>query len=97
MENLLINAAEAIQGEGTVRIGERSLNGAAGICLADSGIGMSQEFMVKKLFRPFQSTKPKGLGIGLYQCREMLRKIGGDIVAESTPGQGSKFTLVFPK
>lgn len=97
IENLLINAAEAIEGEGNVDIAPQSMNGAAGISLADSGVGMSREFMMTKLFRPFQSTKPKGLGIGLYQCREMLRRIGGDIVAESTQGEGSKFTLVFPK
>jgi putative PEP-CTERM system histidine kinase len=97
IENLLINAAEAIEGEGSVDIGEISVNGVTGISIVDTGSGMSREFLMTRLFHPFQSTKPKGLGIGLYQCREMFRGIGGDIIAESVRGKGSKFTLVFPE
>jgi len=97
IENLLINAVEAIDGDGTVNIREQSINGALGISIGDTGVGMTSEFVTSRLFRPFQTTKPKGLGLGLYQCREMFRGIGGDIIVESKLGKGSKFTMVFPK
>ena len=64
--------------------------------VSDSGPGMSPDFISRKLFKPFETTKKKGLGIGLYQCREMARALGGELTVESTPGDGATFFLTLP-
>jgi putative PEP-CTERM system histidine kinase len=94
--NLLINAVEAMPEGGSVRIERDHLNSKQCLSVTDTGVGMTGEFIATRLFRPFETTKAKGLGIGLYQCREMFKEIGGKILVESEPGRGSKFTLVFP-
>jgi signal transduction histidine kinase len=94
--NLLINAVEAMPEGGSIRIEREHFNSKQCLSVADTGIGMTGEFIATRLFRPFETTKAKGLGIGLYQCREMFKEIGGKILVESEPGRGSKFILVFP-
>lgn len=90
--NLLTNAAEATKGEGpvTVEVGQGS---APFIRVMDGGAGMTEEFMKNRLFVPFQTTKKRGLGIGLYQCRQIVEAHGGEIEAESEVGKGSCFTV----
>ena len=94
--NLLSNAAEAIgdeQGEifiRAVRSGDR-----AEFSVQDTGTGMSQE-QVQALFTPFKSTKKKGLGIGLYQCRTIVEAHKGTIYAESEEGRGTIFRIELP-
>jgi signal transduction histidine kinase len=64
--------------------------------VTDTGSGMDALFIEQDLFRPFLSTKgSKGMGIGAYQARTLLRSLGGDIEVSSTPGQGSRFRLLF--
>jgi putative PEP-CTERM system histidine kinase len=75
LENLFLNACEAVDGNGP---------------------GMSREFMENSLFRPFQSTKRNGLGIGLYQCKSIVEAHDGRLEAESAPGIGSKFSVYLP-
>ena len=57
---------------------------------------MSQAFVEGSLFRPFQSTKKKGLGIGLFQSRAIIQAHGGAIHVESAPGKGTTFLVSFP-
>ena len=65
--------------------------------ISDNGKGMSREFINQRLFQPFDSTKGvSGMGVGVYQSREFLRSIGGDLTVVSTLGQGTTFTLRFP-
>jgi signal transduction histidine kinase len=64
--------------------------------IADTGVGMSQEFIKDRLFRPFQTTKKKGLGIGLYQCWEAIEAHGGRIEVRSVEGQGTVFNIKLP-
>jgi hypothetical protein len=57
---------------------------------------MAEEFLRERLFKPFETTKPKGFGIGLYQCRQIVEAHGGRIEVRSAPEQGSEFTVYLP-
>ena len=94
--NLLVNAAEATsQGEAVqVKYGEK--NDFAFVEISDSGCGMSVEFIEQKLFKPFETTKKHGFGIGLYQCKQIVESHGGTIEVESQEGEGTTFTLFLP-
>ena len=62
----------------------------------DSGHGMSPDFVRTKLFKPFQSTKQGGFGIGAYEARELVRAMGGRLDVESREGLGTRFNLRLP-
>jgi signal transduction histidine kinase len=67
------------------------------IVIEDNGQGMTPEFINDGLFKPFESTKGvSGMGVGVYQSREYLRSIEGDIEVISEPGVGTRFKLVLP-
>jgi putative PEP-CTERM system histidine kinase len=63
------------------------------ISIEDSGMGMNREFLDEKLFQPFITSKDKGIGIGLYQSRMLLEKMGGTIVCDSIVGEGTVFCI----
>jgi len=110
LTNLLINAVEAMPSGGRLKVATSVVQNGTGpekdstagadrwvrIEVTDSGEGMSQEFISQKLFRPFQTTKKKGLGIGLYQCREAVEAHGGRIEVSSTEQEGTVFTVYLP-
>lgn len=62
----------------------------------DSGPGMSADFIRSRLFRPFDSTKSGGFGIGAYEARELVRMMGGTLEVDSKEGLGTRFTVVLP-
>jgi len=98
MENLLLNAIEAMDGKsGTLRIeaGEDA-NGAPAFSVSDTGPGMTRTFIDNRLFRPFATTKKNGIGLGLYTCREVIRATGGSIDVQSVEGAGTTFRVVLP-
>lgn len=65
--------------------------------IQDTGSGMSQEFIREELFKPFATTKGKnGMGIGVFQAREIIKSLQGTLQVESILGEGSKFTILFP-
>lgn len=64
------------------------------VIIEDSGSGMSQEFIDNSLFKPFVSTKDKGMGIGLYQCKVLVERMGGKIYCYSKPGEGTAFCVM---
>lgn len=96
LENLMRNAAEAMGSGGVIRIHGSADAGWQTLSVTDNGPGMTTEFVRTRLFRPFQSTKTKGLGIGLYTCQEMARELGGRIEVESEPGTGTRFRILLP-
>ena len=62
----------------------------------DSGPGMSPEFIRTRLFKPFNSSKPGGFGIGAFEARELIRAMGGRLDVESREGLGTRFRLHLP-
>jgi putative PEP-CTERM system histidine kinase len=62
----------------------------------DSGPGMSPEFIRTRLFKPFNSSKPGGFGIGAFEARELIRAMGGRLDVESREGLGTRFRLRLP-
>ncbi len=64
--------------------------------IIDSGKGMSPEFIRTRLFKPFQSSKSGGFGIGAFEARELLRAMGGQLSVESREGVGTRFIIRLP-
>lgn len=77
-----------------VRVAHEGLHGV--IEVVDSGIGMSAEFVRMRLFKPFDSTKQGGFGIGAYEARELIRAMQGRIDVESRQGLGTRFIIRLP-
>jgi signal transduction histidine kinase len=96
VENLIINAIEAMPEGGSLTIATRAAAAQNVISVADNGKGMSAEFVRDKLFHPFATTKKKGIGLGLYSCRDIIEQHGGQIEVESEEGTGTEFRLVLP-
>ncbi|MEA3545571.1 MAG: XrtA/PEP-CTERM system histidine kinase PrsK, partial [Thermodesulfobacteriota bacterium] len=94
--NLLVNAEEATVAGVPVRINYGQRNDSVFIEVSDSGCGMSADFIESKLFKPFETTKKHGFGIGLYQCRQIVESHGGVIGVESQEGKGTTFTVLLP-
>lgn len=92
--NLLLNARES--GNASPVQVEVGGNGMVWFRVRDAGCGMSEEFIRQRLFRPFATTKRRGIGIGLYQCKHIVEAHGGGIEVRSTPGHGSEFTVRLP-
>jgi signal transduction histidine kinase len=64
--------------------------------VADSGCGMSEAFVRERLFRPFQTTKGNGMGIGVFEVAQYAKDMGGRVEVDSRPGAGTRFRLMFP-
>ena len=94
--NLVLNATEAVAGRGQVRVETNPRDGWTVLAVADNGCGMSAEFINRSLFRPFQTTKKSGLGIGMFQSRMIVEAHGGRIEVESEVGKGTVFRVWLP-
>ena len=90
------NALDATPASGNVRVTLQQSAGRAMLVVGDTGVGMSPEFIQNHLFRPFNSTKRSGMGIGAYESFQYVRELGGSIDVKSEPGQGSVVTLLLP-
>jgi len=95
--NLLVNAAQAINDRGEVRISSRVEDGLAVITISDTGCGIESD-QLSKIFDPFVTTKPvgEGTGLGLSISYGIIQKHGGTIRAESAPGAGTRFIVSIP-
>jgi len=94
--HLIQNAIEATAKDGRVDI-ELSREGEGVLVqIADNGEGMTEEFIRERLFKPFESTKSAGMGIGVFESQEYIRELGGVLDVSSTPGQGTVFKILLP-
>jgi signal transduction histidine kinase len=98
VENLVVNAFEAMGGRGgrlTVAAGQES-DSLVYFSVEDTGPGMTEDFMRTRLFRAFATTKKRGIGLGLYTCREIVEAHGGRLEVKSKLGSGTRFRVVLP-
>ncbi len=95
--NLLLNAAQAIEGQGKITLSSGVEGLWAWVSVEDTGNGMTPAVM-KRIFEPFFTTKPvgKGTGLGLSLAYDMVKKHGGRIDVTSEPGQGTCFQVWLP-
>lgn len=94
--HIVQNAFDATPAAGRVWIELKRVGGLARLQVGDTGQGMTQEFLQKQLFRPFQTTKESGMGIGAYESYQYIHDLGGKIAAESEPGKGTIVTIHLP-
>ncbi len=94
--HLVKNASEAIDGQGSVSVRLSAEGELARLEVADTGRGMSERFIRERLFRPFHSTKPEGMGIGSFESREYIRELGGSLEVDSQEGRGTVFRVRLP-
>ena len=94
IEHVIRNAQDATSESGSIDIHVTGTGPKAKLTVVDSGSGMTGDFVRDRLFRPFDSTKgPKGMGIGAYQVREYVHQLGGSVEVQSSPGQGTRFSI----
>lgn len=94
--HLIQNAIEATPRGGAVRVRLRRQGPDVVVDVSDTGQGMSPDFIRERLFQPFDSTKPAGMGIGAFESREYIVELGGRLEVRSAAGQGSTFELWLP-
>jgi putative PEP-CTERM system histidine kinase len=94
--HLVQNAMDAAGAHGQVTLSLQPTDGMVALEVSDNGSGMDPGFVRDHLFQPFQSTKGSGYGIGAYQCRELIRELGGRLTVHSLPGEGTTMSVVLP-
>ncbi|WP_426128906.1 sensor histidine kinase [Pararhizobium sp. PWRC1-1] len=100
LHNLIRNAADALEGAGAkaalIRIETEAVNGEVQIVVGDNGPGITPDAL-QKLFHPFFTTKPEGMGLGLSLCATLVERVDGRIEAANIPGSGASFTIFLPE
>lgn len=94
--HLVQNALDATDPAGRVGVTLERRGDRAVLEVSDTGHGMSPEFIRERLFKPFQSTKQAGMGIGAYESAQYIRELGGEMLVDSEPGKGTRITVVLP-
>lgn len=96
MGHLIQNAIEATPKDGKIDVTLSEEEGHAVIEIIDTGRGMSDQFIRTRLFKPFESTKSAGMGIGVFETREYVQQIGGRLEVDSRPDVGTSFRVYLP-
>jgi putative PEP-CTERM system histidine kinase len=96
LTNLVLNANEAVNGNGVISVSTVQEGSTVGFAVRDNGCGMSEEFIATSLFKPFQTTKKKGLGIGLFHSRLIVEAHHGVLEVTSSEGAGTEFRVLLP-
>jgi len=95
--HLVQNAIDATGKDGRVWIRLAKQDGLALVEVGDTGHGMTPEFVRERLFKPFQTTKAAGMGIGAYESFQYVQELGGRVQVDSTPNVGTHVRLFLPR
>lgn len=93
--NLVVNALQALNGQGRLVIEARGSSGEVTLTVSDDGPGLDPEHL-EQVFDPFYSTRERGTGLGLAIARRIARAHGGELTADNQPHGGARFTLTIP-
>ena len=93
--NLLVNAAQAMEGKGRITVSAEAGNGKVRVSFNNDGPEIKPEDL-PRVFEPLFSTKTVGIGMGLAVCKAFVEAGSGTIKAESEPGKGATFTVTLP-
>jgi len=97
--NLVVNACEAMDGDGSILIREEAVDGKDGrvmiLEVSDTGPGIPEP-LLSKVFDPFFTTKEEGTGLGLSIVRRIVEEHGGSLEVRSREGSGATFTITLP-
>jgi putative PEP-CTERM system histidine kinase len=95
--HVIQNALEATEQHGhQVNVRTFRLGSHACLEVQDNGVGMSEDFVKNRLFKPFQTTKQTGMGIGAYESAQYIQELGGKLIVESQEGSGTLIRLMLP-
>jgi len=94
--HLVQNALDATPLSGKVWIALEKRGDRVMLEVGDTGHGMSPEFVSKRLFKPFQSTKQAGMGVGAYESAQYIRELGGEMQVDSKLDHGTRITVTLP-
>jgi signal transduction histidine kinase len=87
---------DATPATGRVWLKVQRFSGQVMVEVGDTGAGMSEEFVQTKLFRPFNTTKHSGMGIGTYESFQYIRELGGSVSVDSRLSEGTVLTVLLP-
>ena len=90
------NAFDATPASGQVKLTLSRKASQACIEVTDTGVGMTREFIRTRLFKPFQTTKQAGMGIGAYESFQYVQELGGKIEVDSELNRGTRVTMLLP-
>ena len=96
LDNLLLNAVEAIPDGGTITVTKQQKDNKFIIQISDTGVGIPREVLPNLFERKFYTTKPHGLGLGLSYCKRTIESHGGKIMVDSILGKSTVFTIELP-
>jgi putative PEP-CTERM system histidine kinase len=94
--HLLQNALDASPAGGRVAVRLSSEGRFAVVEVDDSGVGMTPEFVRERLFKPFETTKPSGMGIGVYESTQYIATLGGQVLFDTKPNEGTQVRVLVP-
>jgi len=94
--HVIQNALDATAERGSVSVRLGRDGNFAVLDVTDTGIGMSAEFVRERLFKPFETTKAEGMGIGVYESSQYVAGLGGRMLIDSAPGTGTRVRLLLP-
>ena len=94
--HLIQNAIDATAERGSVSVRLGREGDFAALEVKDTGVGMSAEFVRERLFKPFETTKAEGMGIGVYESSQYVAGLGGQLLVDSAPGAGTRVRVLLP-
>jgi len=97
LAHVVQNAVDATDPNGNIRVLLYREGANAVIDVVDDGVGISPEFVRQRLFKPFQTTKDSGMGIGVYESHQYVTSLGGQMIVDSTPDAGTCVRIVLPR